>query len=180
MKALIEQGGVIVIPTDTVYGLAADFRNESACKLLFQLKGRSENMPLVILAATREELKGLITAPLPLFTETLWPGPLTLVLPAALDKVPAWVRANRPTVGVRIPDHPDALALLRQTGPLAVTSANPSGLPPATTLEGVTFYFPDIPVLPTAIPPKGSASTIASIDPLTILRQGGITKEQLQ
>lgn len=125
---ILRHGGMIAFPTDTVYGLATIPFNTNWVEQLYTAKGRSNEKAIAILIGEVSQLRQ-ITAEMGAMAERLarrfWPGPLTLIvqrdptLPDALS--------SRPTIGVRMPDHPVALALLRMAGPLAVTSANRSG-----------------------------------------------------
>ncbi len=134
----IQAGEVVGLPTDTVYGLAAEFEN---AKKIFQIKQRPLDRPCLILAADREQVVALLSDIPEGFDELCeqWPGPLSLVMPT--DRVPAEIRAGQPSAGFRIPNHPLALEVLRATGPLAVSSANLSDDPPATDADGVERIF---------------------------------------
>ena len=133
---LLKSGSVVAFPTDTVYGLAARAADRRAVLKVYEIKGRSLSQPLVLMVAEPAQLKDWVepSAYARKLMERWWPGPLTLVLPATRRVTPP-LGAGRPrTLGVRIPDHPVALALLRAAGePLATTSANPTGRPPAMT-----------------------------------------------
>jgi tRNA threonylcarbamoyl adenosine modification protein (Sua5/YciO/YrdC/YwlC family) len=149
---VLDAGGVVGVPTDTVYGIGADPFKEAAVTRLFEVKGRSALKAIAILAADTDQA-GTVARLTPEARELAdrhWPGPLTLVL-RRVQGAPDWLGdPERNTVGVRVPDHPAALALLRATGPLAVTSANRSGDPPvpgpdeAEAILGdlVAFYVP--------------------------------------
>jgi L-threonylcarbamoyladenylate synthase len=131
---LLIDGQVIGIPTDTVYGLAALASDMRAVRRVFEIKGRSLSQPLVLMVAEPGQVSDLAEfgARERGYMDRFWPGPLTLVLKARPGLRPPLARGRPRTVGVRIPDHPVALALLREVGrPLATTSANRSGLPPA-------------------------------------------------
>ncbi len=135
-------GAVVAVPTDTVYGLAVDPMQPDAVDLLFRLKGRPPDVPLAILAAGREQVDmvaGRMGAAAEALAERFWPGPLTLVVPrrSSFTADLGGSTSARQTVGVRRPDHPVVVALCRMLGPLAVTSANLHGRPPATTAEAV-------------------------------------------
>ena len=134
---LLENGKIIGIPTDTVYGLGVNPHNRIAIDDLFDLKRRPVDKPIGLLAASQEALVGWVALPdwaAPLI-ERYWPGPLTLVC-AAGPLLPDGIGdPERRTVGVRVPDHDVARALLRVTGPLAVTSANLSGQPECLSSE---------------------------------------------
>ena len=130
----LRRGDLAVIPTDTVYGIAADAFSPPAVDRLLAAKGRGRDMPVPVLVGSWRGLDGLadhVTPSMRSLVEAFWPGPLTLIVRAAGSL--AWdLGETRGTVAVRMPLHPVALAVLEQTGPLAVSSANRSGLPPAT------------------------------------------------
>ena len=144
--AALADGAVVALPTDTVYGLAVDPAQPDAVERLFALKGRPADMALPILVAGSEQV-ALVAGDLEVaaraLAERYWPGPLTLVVP----RRPAFTvdlggpAADRQTVGVRRPDHPVIVALCSLLGPLAVTSANLHGAPPATTADDVVGIF---------------------------------------
>ncbi len=132
--AAIRRGELVVLPTDTVYGIAADaFSPESVGRLL-EAKGRGREMPTPVLVPAIRTLDGLVDivpAAARALAEAFWPGPLTMVVMHAATL--AWdLGETKGTVALRMPLDPVALAVLEQTGPLAVSSANRSGLPPAT------------------------------------------------
>ena len=130
--ALLEGGGLVALPTETVYGLAADGLNTQAVEDIYKAKGRWEGKPLSVFVTGMDMVEHLcreIPEEAYRLAEAFWPGPLTLVLPDAgvVSKV---VTAGGETVGVRCPDHPITLEVTRRLGrPLAAPSANPSGLP---------------------------------------------------
>jgi L-threonylcarbamoyladenylate synthase len=127
-QKVLRRGGLVAFPTDTVYGLGANVLDPEAVSLLYRVKGRGEEKAIPVLAAGIEDL-AKVAKPLPEMAARLadrfWPGPLTLVV-WRLEELPPEVSPYE-TVGVRVPDHELALALLEATGPLAVTSANPAG-----------------------------------------------------
>lgn len=131
--AALRRGELVVLPTDTVYGIAADAFNASAVGALLEAKGRGRDMPTPVLVPALRTLDGLLdTVPAVAreLAEAFWPGALTLVVRHAATL--AWDLGNtKGTVGLRMPLDPVALAVLEQTGPLAVSSANRTGLPPA-------------------------------------------------
>jgi L-threonylcarbamoyladenylate synthase len=135
--AALRRGDLVVLPTDTVYGVAADAFSPSAVERLLAAKGRGRDMPVPVLVGAWRTLDGLAATVTPLareLVETFWPGPLTLVVRAAGSL--AWdLGETRGTVAVRMPLQPVALAVLEQTGPLAVSSANRTGAPPATDAQ---------------------------------------------
>jgi tRNA threonylcarbamoyl adenosine modification protein (Sua5/YciO/YrdC/YwlC family) len=144
--AALADGAVVAVPTDTVYGLAVDPAQPEAVARLFALKGRPDDVPLPVLVAGPVQV-ALVAGDLePAAAELasrFWPGPLTLVVP----RRPGFTvdlggpAADRRTVGVRWPDHPVVVALCELLGPLAVTSANLHGAPPASTADDVVAVF---------------------------------------
>ncbi len=133
----VQRGRLVVLPTDTVYGVGADAFSPEAVKRLLDAKGRGRHMPPPVLVSARTTLDALAVG-VPdwarVLVDTLWPGPLTLVVrqQASLQ----WdLGETRGTVAVRMPDHEAALELLSRTGPLAVSSANRTGLPAATNAD---------------------------------------------
>ncbi len=133
-------GGVVVVPTDTVYGLAARPADADAVQAVFRAKGRPEGMHLPVLAATLEQARDLGIAFTPAaqaLARWWWPGPLTMAFGFdPQSERPAWL-AGRVEVAVRIPDHDFLRTLLAQTGVLVVTSANPHGAPTPCTAHDV-------------------------------------------
>jgi len=139
----IKRGEVVGVPTDTVYGLAADPYDEAALDRLYDVKGRESGKPIALLVADLDqglELGAMTDRALDLAAKH-WPGALTLVVPR-LDTAPAWLGdPKRRTIALRCPDHDVALALLRSTGPLAVTSANVSEDQPVNSAEDAEAVF---------------------------------------
>jgi len=139
-QAALEAGGVVVVPTDTVYGLAARPDRADAVRAVYRAKGRPEGMPLPILAADEVQVRALGVAFTPaaaVLARRWWPGPLTLAF--GFDDAaarPTWL-AGRDEVAVRVPDHDFLRALLGRTGVLAVTSANRHGTPTPHTAHEV-------------------------------------------
>lgn len=178
----LKAGLLIGVPTDTVYGIAADPRSEAGVGALYDLKGRNPGHPIALLVADVEQAAELcvITGPARSLAERFWPGPLTIVMEAAAG-VPAWIGDQvRGTVGVRVPHHPVALELLQKSGVLAVTSANRTGGEPALDHtralsifgEAVAGYLPGESA-------DGLASTVVDVtsDPPEVLRLGPIVIE---
>lgn len=180
---IIQNGGVIAFPTDTVYGIGGDVFQERAVQKLFQIKNRDPDKGIPILCAAIEDLIQL-TESLPDTLEeiikTFWPGPLTLILSGS-SALPD-VLSPDDSIGVRIPAHPETLTLLRKTGPLAATSANLSGSPSATTARQVLDQLEgklDL-ILDGGSSPGGQASTVLDLrDTPRILREGPISLEQI-
>ena len=136
--SILEGGGLIALPTDTVYGLAADPWNGEAVKRLYEAKDRSELKSIPVLLRGEAAINK-VAVDLPervrAIAEKFWPGPLTIVV-RRKSELPSEISATD-TVGVRAPDHEFALALLKKYGPIAATSANRSGKPAAMTAEQV-------------------------------------------
>jgi tRNA threonylcarbamoyl adenosine modification protein (Sua5/YciO/YrdC/YwlC family) len=177
--AALHRGLVIGMPTDTVYGLAVDPYNVAAVEFLFELKGRPADKPIPILTASLAQALEIVDMPPAIEALALqhWPGPLTLVLRSHVD-LPEWVgNRERRTVAVRVPDHPVALDLLAVAGPLAVTSANPSGAEPATDHDEARALFGGkVAVYLEGTCPGGESSTVVDVttDPPMLLRDGPV------
>ncbi len=133
----VKRGKLVVMPTDTVYGIGCDAFNETAVNALLAAKGRGPDMPVPVLVGSPSTLAGISmqsTGMVKRLTEAFWPGALTLV--CTQQPSLRWNLGNtRGTVAVRMPLHPVAIEVLRETGPMAVSSANRSGQPPARTGE---------------------------------------------
>ena len=141
---IILSGGLCAVPTETVYGLAANGLDSGAVARIYEVKGRPETKPISLLVSGADCLP-LFCRDVPeyarMLAEAFWPGPLTMILPRS-DKVPDIVTAGGDTVGVRCPDHKMTLELLRVCGvPLATPSANISGLPSPKDAGSVLEYF---------------------------------------
>ena len=182
---VLEHGGLVAFPTDTVYGLAAPVFNEESIDRLYIVKGRSSEKAIAVLIGRVDDLKKVATN---VNTSTLvlanhyWPGPLTMIVPRH-PNLPD-VLAPLPTSGVRIPDHPVALELLQTTGPLAVTSANLSGAKNACTaqqvrdqLEGRVHLIIDGGKTPGGVPSTVIECTTSEIQ---VLRSGPISERELE
>jgi len=181
----LKNGGVIGLPTETVYGLAVDATQSSACQGIFALKQRPGDKVLPVQVATLAAAETLadFSDTARNIARTFWPGPLTLVVNVKEDSGLCPEAIQGQTMGIRIPDHPQALAVLEAfKGPLAVTSANISGQPPAKTAAEVRAMFPQIPVIEGATNAAAAPSTVADVtgDTIKILRQGAITLAQLE
>jgi L-threonylcarbamoyladenylate synthase len=185
--ALLQAGHCVAFPTETVYGLGVDATQDQAVAALYALKGRPSFNPLIIHVADVAQLEGLVVlSPLAqLAAQRFWPGALTLILPAAPTcPVALLARAGLPSVAVRIPDHPVALALLRAVGrPLAAPSANRSGgLSPTTPLHVAHSLGVGVPlILAGGKTVLGVESTILDLTtPQPVVRRyGGVSLEQL-
>jgi tRNA threonylcarbamoyl adenosine modification protein (Sua5/YciO/YrdC/YwlC family) len=137
LRRFLTGGGLLVIPTESSYALAADPRNEAGVAAIFRLKGRTATKALPVVVAATEQLPELgILAPAPLLValESVWPAALTVVFPLR-EPLPA-AGQSRDTLAVRVPEHSGLRQLLRQVGPLTATSANRSGEPPCLDAAG--------------------------------------------
>jgi tRNA threonylcarbamoyl adenosine modification protein (Sua5/YciO/YrdC/YwlC family) len=182
----VSAGSVVVLPTDTLYGIGADAFNPAAVTSLLAAKGRGRDMPVPVLVGSWHTIDGLVSSvsgPARDLIEAFWPGALTLVLEHAPSL--AWDLGDaRGTVAVRMPLHPVALELLAVTGPMAVSSANITSMPPAVTAqqayeqlgESVSVY------LDGGEAPAGRPSSIVDLTgPVPVLlRQGAVGVEQLR
>lgn len=185
--AALLDGKVVAIPTDTVYGLAASFDHPDAIERLYEIKGRETTKAIPVLVDTDErlfDLQRVDRAASIVLAEAFWPGPLTLVVWAS-KLVPEAVHRGSGTVGLRMPDHPIARAVIAGLGgALAVTSANRSGQPEAMTAEEVRSALGDLVdvVIDGGRAPGGMASTVVDLTraEIRILRQGEITMDEIQ
>ena len=184
---ILKRGGLVAIPTETVYGLAANAFDPVACGNIFKAKGRPGDNPLIVHICDIDML-GDVVSEFPekakILAEKFWPGPLTMIMKKS-DKIPMVTSANLPTVAVRFPAHPAAQRIIRETGlPLAAPSANLSGSPSPTTFEHCVH---DLMGRVDAIIDGGACSvgvesTIISFAEETpmLLRPGYVTLEQLR
>ncbi len=184
---ILKNGGLVAIPTETVYGLAADTYNATAVRNIFKAKGRPQDNPLIVHISDMAMLRDLCDCVPDMaysLAEEYWPGPLTMVLPKS-EKVPPEISAGLSTVAVRFPKNPVARAIIAQAGtPLAAPSANLSGSPSPTTaahcikdLEGRVEG-----IVVSGDSEVGLESTVISLceDKPRLLRPGAVTVEQLQ
>jgi L-threonylcarbamoyladenylate synthase len=182
----VRRGELVVLPTDTVYGLGADAFTPGAVGRLLEAKGRGRDMPVPVLVGSPRTLNGIargIRQGGRDLIEAFWPGGLTIV--CKVQPSLTWdLGDTNGTVAARMPLHPVAIELLNETGPMAVSSANRSGLPPATDIDdaidqlgdSVEIYLDGGPSLD-AVP-----STIVDItvEPPKLLRVGAVSEEQLR
>lgn len=184
---LLRAGGLVAFPTETVYGLGGDARNDRAVAAIFAAKGRPSFNPLIVHVPDMEAARSVarFDARAEALAAAFWPGPLTLVLPLRLDAgISPLVTAGLPTVAVRLPAHPVAQGLLRAFGgPLAAPSANPSGKVSPTRADHVLAGLSGriaavVDGGPCAV---GVESTIIGLDGApALLRPGGVTVEALE
>ena len=184
--AILRRGGLLGIPTETVYGLGADALNEDAVRRIFEAKGRPQDNPLIIHVPSADWLERYcqnVPAAAYRLAEKFWPGPLTMILPRR-EIVPLRTTGGLETVGVRCPNHPATLAIIEAAGvPIAAPSGNTSGRPSPTTAQHMMDDMAGkidgiVDGGPCAV---GVESTIIdlTVTPPRLLRPGGITPEQL-
>ncbi|HEV7678765.1 MAG TPA: L-threonylcarbamoyladenylate synthase [Candidatus Dormibacteraeota bacterium] len=184
LASILEGGGVIAIPTDTVYGLACHPDRPDAAERLFAIKRRPPEMELSLLAATPEDAAcfGHLTAQARRLADAFWPGPLSIIVPATTPRHPAIPRQGD-TISLRVPASPMLRGLLARTGPLATTSANLHGQAPAATAEEVHHLLGgQIDAVLDGGPASGQPSTIidCSVTPARVLRTGPLGDAELQ
>ena len=170
-QSVIRNGGIVIFPTETVYGIGVSYYSRTAKKRLHQLKSRKNAKPFQVLVGSKKEAWRLAAAKASTRQkiEKYWPGPLTAVLP----------RKGGGTIGLRVPSHPLTLALLRKTGPLYASSANSSGVTAPARLKNVSPLIKkraDI-ILECPPQPKGVASTVVDFTGAKprILRRGALS-----
>ncbi|EEM93375.1 L-threonylcarbamoyladenylate synthase [Bacillus thuringiensis] len=184
---LLRENEAVAFPTETVYGLGANAMDDEAIAKIFEAKGRPSDNPLIVHIGTKSQLDGIVKEIPPVAEKLMahfWPGPLTIILPRK-EGISERVTAGLNTVGVRMPDHPVALALIEEANvPVAAPSANRSGRPSPTLASHV---YEDLNGKIAGIVDGGAtgvgveSTVIDCTSPVpTILRPGGITKEQLE
>lgn len=183
---IVRSGQLVVLPTDTVYGLGCDAFDRLAVSRLLAVKGRGRDMPLPVLVGSWSTIDGLaylVPRHARALIEAFWPGALSIVLPYAPSLT--WdLGDTRGTVMLRMPLHPVALELLREVGPMAVSSANRSGSAPATTAEQARDQLgDDVPVYldggPSGEPVASTIVDLTGENPL-VLRAGAVGVERLR
>ena len=187
VSAILKAGGVVAVPTETVYGLAADALNPAAVRRIFEAKGRPADNPLIVHIASEAMLPSLVKS-IPVgavrLARRFWPGPLTMVLEKS-SVIPDETSAGLPTVGIRMPSHPVVRSIILQSSlALAAPSANRSGAPSTTTAE---HCIEDLDGRVDAIVRSGPSSvgvesTVISLaqTPPRLLRPGAVTLEMLR
>lgn len=183
--SFLRAGGVIAFPTDTAYGLGADPFNDAAVRRIFEIKGRAETKPILVLVNSLEMASSIavLSDRALSLARRFWPGPLTMILPA-LPSVPASVTAGTGTIGVRWPDTAFTQRLLAGFGkPITATSANRSGLPSAVTIPEVHEQLGesvDLLIDGGELPARGGSTLIDLTEtPARLLREGPIAEAAL-
>ncbi len=185
--ALIRAGGLVAVPTETVYGLAANGLDERAVERIYAVKGRPPEKPVSLMVASAADMGRLCEDVPPAayaLAERFWPGPLTIVLKAK-ETVPAVVRAGGGTVGLRCPDSKKTLTLLEKCGvPLAAPSANPSGAESPGTADAVAGYFDGAidAIIDGGACGLGTESTVIDLAarPWRVVRQGALPEADIR
>ncbi|MBC2063318.1 L-threonylcarbamoyladenylate synthase [Listeria marthii] len=185
---LLQNGECVAFPTETVYGLGADATNQAAIQKIYAAKGRPSDNPLIVHIGRREQMDSFVASYPPKalqLMEKFWPGPLTVILPLKKDSLAANVSAGLSTVGVRMPEHPVSLELIKAANiPVAAPSANRSGKPSPTTANHVIEDLDGkiAGIIDGGQTGVGLESTVidCSLEMPIILRPGGITKEQIE
>ncbi|MAX59151.1 MAG: threonylcarbamoyl-AMP synthase [Chloroflexi bacterium] len=182
----LNSGGVVVFPTDTLYGLGADVFSLAALQRIFSIKGRRADLALPVLVAGLNQVEAVaqpMSAEAQRLAERFWPGPLTLVMRRSPD-LPGLVTGGADTVAVRMPGHPVPLELARRLGrPITGTSANRSGQPDLLDLSALENQLGNLVdhIIQTGPVPAGTASTIVNVtgDTPQLLRGGAISLEEI-
>ena len=184
---VLEAGGSVILPTDTVYGVAALPTVPGATAAVAELKGRSDRQPMAVLVADVAQARslvadGAVTAEVQRWMDELWPGALTLVLPRSPAAAAMELGGRSDTVGIRCPDHAFLRALCRRVGPLATTSANRHGEPtPSTAGEASASLGVAVGLVVDGGPAGAVASTVVDVTtvPWVVLRSGAIEEAAL-
>ena len=183
--SIYQKADIIAFPTDTVYGIGANIFNEEAIKKIYRIKNRPQNKPIAILCANLEQIKMIvehIPEPISKLINYFLPGPLTVILPKN-KIIPNYVTSNLATIGIRIPNHPLSLELLKAIGPLATTSANKSGEDSINNgNEVINEFINDVDIIiDGGITDIGVASTVVAVEhnEVQIIREGSITKAMI-
>ena len=181
--AALRRGRLVVLPTDTVYGVGALPRSRGGVAAIFAAKGRSEEKAIPVLAASSEDLADVVVFDdrARALARSFWPGPLTLVM----QRNPAWPYdlggSDTSTIAVRVPRNPIALGLLERTGPLAVTSANRSDEPAATTISLARSALGDAVevYLDGGVCDEDPSSVVAVVGEVQMLREGAVSLDAI-
>ncbi len=181
---IIKRGGVVVFPTDTVYGIGASALNTRACLKVYEIKGRERGKALIVLASDMKMIDKVAVIPKRYrkALEATWPAPLTVIVKARAS-LPKIVTAERGTVAVRIPDNKTVISLIKAAGvPIVAPSANPSGLSPSKTGTQARKYFDGkvSAIIDAGGSGKGVPSTVIELQDMRVLRKGAFTIKQIK
>ncbi|MFZ4500402.1 MAG: L-threonylcarbamoyladenylate synthase [Minisyncoccia bacterium] len=180
LAKVLKEEKIAIIATDTLYGIVGRALCESVVSRIYEVKGRDENKPFIILIPTIEALKEFginLSIAEKEKIETLWPGPVTIILhlPTETQVQFSYLHRGTNTLAFRMPDNSELIELLKETGPLVAPSANPQGEPPAKTIDEAQAYFGDsVDHYEDAGVVEGEPSTIISFQngEMTVIRQG--------
>lgn len=180
---IVNNGGIVIFPTDTAFGIGCRIDNKEAVEKLFQLRKRPSTMATPVLCSSVEMVKGYTQEVSHKVKENLmdtyWPGALTIILPSISNRIPSLIRGGKETVGVRIPNHPVALELIKGVGiPIVGTSANFHGNPTPYSVEDLDPQLVNLVdgVLEGVCTLKKESTVIdCTQEPWKILRQGAVT-----
>lgn len=184
VRRVLGESGLVALPTESFYGLAVAPFDEQSLARLWRAKGRSEGKPILVLIGDRLDLEPFVRSIPPAATvlmDAFWPGPLTIVFPAAVGLSDA-VTAGTGSVGIRLSAWQPLVDLLRRVGPVTGTSANREGMPPPRSAEEVQHSFGDaVDLIIDAGPtPGGRPSTVIDVQgPIRIIRDGAIERDAL-
>lgn len=181
----VKAGDLIVIPTDTVYGIGGRPDSSITTERIFEAKGRPLSLELPILTASTATARqvAVFDERAEALAAAFWPGPLTLVLPRAAEAGDWDLGGNPDTVGVRVPRHPLTQELLRATGPMAVTSANPTGVPPLDNADDLVAAFGEAVAVYVCEerPLAGVSSTVVDLTQgIVVLREGDVPESAIR
>lgn len=182
---IVQGGGVIAMPTESVYALGACAFDEAAIRRICAIKGERAQKPILVLIADRSQLDALVARVPPaaaVLMDRFWPGPLTIVFPAS-PRLPVALTAGTGTIGVRMPAQPLLATLLRVTGPLTGTSANRSGAVPAQTAGEVAHSLgPEVNLILDGGPASATrpSTVVAVAERVQVLREGPIERATVQ
>jgi L-threonylcarbamoyladenylate synthase len=172
----LKEGDVVILPTDTLYGITASVKNRQAVEKVYSLKKRNPDKPVIVLISSLDDLSLFdiqISNQIRFFLTSLWPGKVTVILPCYSH---LHVHRGVNSIAFRIPNNQYLLALIKQVGPIIAPSANTEGNPPATTTQEACVYFKKAPLYYVEGGKiQGKPSTLISVLPsLNILREGAV------
>ena len=138
---LLNEGGIGILRTDTLYGVVAKASDESAVQRVYELKERAEHKSPIVLIGNQTQIVDMVSPTLEARLGEVWPGPVSVIIPST--QAPLWIRRGNASVAYRLPNNDELRRLIEQTGPLIAPSANPEGLVPAMNIEQAEAYFGD-------------------------------------
>lgn len=183
---LLLKGDVVIIPTETVYGMAAKYDSVEAIKTIYCLKGRPETKALTVVVDSKDKVFAMLPYPIEdakKLADAFWPGPLTMALPVKPNTILNEVTASTELCGFRIPNHPVVMEIVRRVGPIVLPSANLSGQPSCKTLLELELAFGNaVPIVLGNMGPVGIESTVLVFkqSKFYVSRKGAISLEALK